>query len=107
MPLCQHIKCGVSNGRLLQVSKKKRRYTDDGFDLDLTYITDRVSWLPCLSSPHSPEATMVRDVAFPQVIALGFPSEGREAMCKHPPHLCVILAFHESHDARPDQIGTR
>ena len=39
-----------------QVSKKKRRYTDDGFDLDLTYITDRV-------------------------VALGFPSEGREAMC--------------------------
>ena len=41
------------------MSKKKRRYTDDGFNLDLTYITDRV-------------------------IALGFPSEGREAMCKWP-----------------------
>lgn len=51
-----------------KVSKKKRRFKEDGFDLDLSYIT-------------------------PRIIAMGYPSSGAEALYRNP--LSEVQRFFE------------
>ena len=60
---------GVSGTVRALVSKKKRRFQDGDYDLDLTYIT-------------------------PRVIAMGFPSTGREGLYRNP--LAEVQRFFEA-----------
>ena len=71
------------------VSKKKVRYQDDGFDLDLTYITDRIigeavpSWKPACQYTSILVLT-----------AMGAPTEGSEAAFRNP--MTEVQRFFES-----------
>jgi len=62
--------------RLLRhlVSQNKKRFTQDGFDLDLVYLTD-------------------------EIICMGLPAEGKEAFYRNP--IDVLVRFFESRHAGP------
>lgn len=60
------------------VSKKKKRYQEDGFDLDLSYIPSR--WDHKVTVPLVAGGTVERD----RIIAMGFPSEGAEGLYRNP-----------------------
>ena len=56
------------------VSQNKKRFTQDGFDLDLVYLTD-------------------------EIICMGLPAEGKEAFYRNP--IDVLVRFFESRHAGP------
>ena len=64
---CSRISMGpITRFLRLKVSRKKRRYREDGFDLDLTYVT-------------------------PRIIAMGYPSVGIEHFFRNPRNEVVNL----------------
>ena len=94
------------------VSKKKRRFTESGFDLDLTCVCVSRRWLwmgararryaarscsmracaqghrpsartPSPAHPLAPQQRLRRYIT-PNVIAMGFPSSGREGLYRNP-----------------------
>ena len=74
------------------VSKKKKRYTDDGFNLDLAYI-------PVIPENRTTKGTMNGLEGRDRIIAMGFPSEGMEAVYRN--SLSEVKRFftnyHEDH----------
>lgn len=95
---------GMTSGVRKLVSKKKRRFVEDGFDLDLSYITE-------------------------QLIAMGYPCTGAETVYRNPAskvaafmaayhrdtckvfNLCIERSYPASHIRLPDDLvetyGTR
>ena len=89
------------------VSGNKRRFQEDGFDLDLTYITpriigtsgargaDTVAGAPPFCSAASDRARFTNHDA--SLVAMGMPSEGSEAIYRNP--MTEVQRFFETRHA--------
>ena len=87
------------------VSKKKIRFQDSGFDLDLAYITPRIIGQSHQHNMHQVRqhsnriiygtVFLFRVPTFPCIAAMGAPSEGREALFRNP--MSEVQRFFEAH----------
>jgi hypothetical protein len=80
------------------VSKKKRRFRRDGFDLDLAYITPRIIAVGLLFSPFPPVPSVrLRLTCIAAcVVQMGFPSESFEGVYRNKMSdgkKCTLLFF--------------